>query len=97
LQKPNFTDTSELFGNGRLAADKEFQNHGIGSGLLRDALRRMVQAAAMVGVTALVDHALDDDALAFYIKYGFVAFSSGISDLVHASSNNRGCPLTSGV
>ena len=31
----------------------------------------------MVGVAALILHALDDDALAFYIKYGFVAFPQG--------------------
>lgn len=73
----NMPDPLPVMVLGRLAVDKEFQNHGIGGGLLRDALRRTVQAAAMVGVAALIVHALDDDALAFYIKYGFVAFPQG--------------------
>jgi len=73
----NMPDPLPVMVLGRLAVDKEFQKHGIGGGLLRDALRRTVQAAAMVGVAALIVHALDDDALAFYIKYGFVAFPQG--------------------
>ena len=75
--RQNMPDPLPVMVLGRLAVDKEFQNHGIGSGLLRDALRRTVQAAAIVGVAALIVHALDDEALAFYIKYGLVAFPQG--------------------
>ena len=61
---------------GRLAVHSSIQRSGIkmGVGLLKDAIQRSVQAAAIMGITAIVVHALDDDAKAFYLKYGFVEF-----------------------
>ena len=39
---------------------------GIGTGLLKDALMRCAQAAEIVGGRAILCHAIDDDAKAFY-------------------------------
>jgi GNAT superfamily N-acetyltransferase len=58
---------------GRLAVDKEFQNLGIGTGLLRDAVLRTTQAAEIAGIRAILVHALSELAKRFYEKYGFVA------------------------
>lgn len=57
---------------GRLAVDAGFQGMGIGSGMLKEAIVRAVEASREIGVKALVVHALDDAAAAFYLGYGFV-------------------------
>jgi GNAT superfamily N-acetyltransferase len=57
----------------RLAVGAAWQGKGIGSGLLKDAMRRTVQAADIVGIRALAAHAKDDAARAFYAHFGFVA------------------------
>jgi GNAT superfamily N-acetyltransferase len=58
---------------GRLAVDKDYHGQGVGTGLLRDAVLRTVLAAEIVGVRAILVHAISDTAKAFYEKYGFVA------------------------
>jgi hypothetical protein len=40
--------------------------------LLKDALLRTFQASEIVGTRAIVTHAKDDSARAFYEKFGFV-------------------------
>ncbi len=55
----------------RLAVDKSLQGKGFGTALLRDALLKTIQAADTIGVRALLIHALDEDAAAFYEKFGF--------------------------
>ena len=64
---------------GRLAVDLRYQGSGIGKGLLRDAIVRCAQAAEIVGVTALLVHALSEPAKRFYISNGFV--ESGIMSM----------------
>ncbi|HEV3166161.1 MAG TPA: GNAT family N-acetyltransferase [Isosphaeraceae bacterium] len=56
----------------RLAVALAWQKRGIGAGLLKDAMRRTLQAADIVGIRAYVVHAKDDPARAFYEHYGFV-------------------------
>jgi ribosomal protein S18 acetylase RimI-like enzyme len=56
---------------GRLAVGKRFQGLGLGSALLADAARRTLQADA-AAFTLLVD-AKNDQAVAFYQRYGFRA------------------------
>lgn len=58
----------------RLAVDRRFQGGGIGSGLLKDALLRAVQTSEIVGVRAVLVHAIDEQAQRFYARYGFVEF-----------------------
>lgn len=58
---------------GRLAVDHAFQGKGIGTGLLRDAVLRTVQAAEIAGIRALLVHAVSDAAKRFYERHGFIA------------------------
>ncbi len=55
----------------RLAVDGSEQGKGLGAGLLRDALLRAVQAADLVGCRAVMVHAKDEEAKAFYHRFGF--------------------------
>lgn len=55
----------------RLAVHSKAQGHGIGAGLLLDALGRTLQVADVIGVRALAVHAKDDRAVAFYRHFGF--------------------------
>ena len=50
----------------RLAVDHSEHNQGLGRGLLVDALRRSVRVAEETGVRALLVHARDSEARAFY-------------------------------
>ena len=56
----------------RLAVATSWQGEGLGSGLLKDAMLRTVQAADIAGIRAMAVHAKDDAARAFYERCGFV-------------------------
>jgi predicted GNAT family N-acyltransferase len=58
---------------GRLAVDVSARGEGLGSGLLTDALERVLGVADVIGVFAVNVHALDDEARGFYAKHGFAA------------------------
>jgi GNAT superfamily N-acetyltransferase len=64
-----------------LAVDSPFQGQGIGRGFLKDALRRALQASEIVGIRAVLVHAIDDMARTFYERHGFVAFPTGARTL----------------
>ncbi len=55
----------------RLAVDKRFQGKGVGQALLKDALLRIVGAADEIGGRAVLVHAKNEEAKAFYVKFGF--------------------------
>lgn len=55
----------------RLAVDQAEQGSGIGAGLLKDALKRFLQAQSIIAARALVVHAKDDQAVEFYRHFGF--------------------------
>jgi GNAT superfamily N-acetyltransferase len=55
----------------RLAVDLSEQGKGLGKGLLKDAFLRTLKAAEIAGLRALLVHAKDDQAKAFYLKYDF--------------------------
>jgi GNAT superfamily N-acetyltransferase len=57
---------------GRLAIDRDWQHRGLGRLLLRDAILRTGQAAAIIGVRGLLVHALSPAAKRFYEDNGFV-------------------------
>ena len=57
---------------GRLAVDDTWSGCGVGGGLLKDAVLRSLQAAELIGACALMCHAIDADAKAFYARHGFV-------------------------
>lgn len=71
--KRNMPDPIPLVIMGRLAVDQKYQKVGIGRGLLRDAVLRIVQAADIAGIRAILVHALDDDAKTYYQRCGFHA------------------------
>lgn len=56
----------------RLAVSSAWQGRGLGAGLLKDAMRRTLQAADIAGIRAFAVHAKDDRARAFYSHFGFV-------------------------
>jgi GNAT superfamily N-acetyltransferase len=56
----------------RLAVDQRQQGKGIGQGLLKDALIRCLNAADAIGIRAVLVHAKDSQAAAFYSRFGFV-------------------------
>ena len=55
----------------RLAVDKSQQGKGLGKALLFDALSRIEEAADIVGVRAVLVHAIDDAARRFYLHFEF--------------------------
>jgi len=55
----------------RLAVATSWQGKGLGSGLLKDAMQRTLQAADIAGIRAFAVHAKDDEARAFYEHFGF--------------------------
>ena len=57
---------------GQLATDVSWAGRGIGTGLLRHALERCVNAAALVGGRALIVKAIDAEAMAFWQRRGFI-------------------------
>ena len=69
----NMPDPLPVIVLGRLAVHSDWAGRGIGSGLLRDAVLRSMQAAELIGVRALVCHAIDEEAKGFYVKHGFLA------------------------
>jgi len=71
----NMPDPMPVVLLGRLAVDKAFQGRGIGTGLLRDAVLRTVQAAEIAGIRAILVHAISTTARRFYEERGFVASS----------------------
>ncbi|MCE9681060.1 GNAT family N-acetyltransferase [Halomonas alkalisoli] len=57
---------------GRLAVDQPCQGIGLGADMLSEAVDRALAAAEHVAVRALLVHALDENAAAFYKRHGFV-------------------------
>jgi len=57
----------------RLAVGTAWQGRGLGAGLLKDAMRRTMQAAEIGGIRAFVTHAKNETARRFYEHFGFVS------------------------
>lgn len=58
----------------RLAVERAWQGKGLGAALVVDAMRRVLQAADIAGVRAMVVHAKDETAQRFYEHLGFEQF-----------------------
>jgi GNAT superfamily N-acetyltransferase len=58
----------------RLAVDRHHQHQGLGRALISDAARRTLQAAQAIGGRALIVHAANPKAAAFYANLGFEVF-----------------------
>lgn len=70
--KRNRPDPVPVLVLGRLAIHKDHHQQGIGTALLGDAIRRTIQAAEIAGVTALLVHAISEQARRFYLSRGFI-------------------------
>jgi len=69
--KRNMPDPIPVLVLARLAIDQRCQAQGLGKALLKDAVQRAMRVAKEVGVRALLVHAIDTPATAFYVKHGF--------------------------
>lgn len=58
---------------GQLATDTEWVGQGIGTGLVKHALQRCVEASALIGGRALMVNAVDEGAAEFWRRRGFMA------------------------
>lgn len=59
---------------GRLAVDEEFAGQGLGYSLLRHASTRALEAAETIGIHAVLVHAINDEVVPFYTRFGFTPF-----------------------
>lgn len=57
---------------GRLARDVSYTGKGLGADLLQDALIRILSASKIIGLRAVLVHALDEDAATFWKDYEFI-------------------------
>lgn len=57
----------------RLGVSTRWQSRKLGAGLLKDAMRRTLQAADIAGIRAFAVHAKDEAARRFYEYFGFAA------------------------
>lgn len=71
--KRNRPDPIPIMVLGRLAIDREYQRNKLGDALLREAILRVLHAADIVGIKAVLVHAISAEAKKFYIKRGFIA------------------------
>lgn len=69
--RQNMPDPVPVIVLGRLAIGASEQGNGLGRALLRDAVLRITAAAHEVGIAAILVHALNDRAKAFYLEAGF--------------------------
>ena len=69
----NMPDPAPVVLLGRLAIDRAWQKKGLGADLLRDAVLRTLTAAELIGVRAILVHAVSEAAKVFYEKHGFRA------------------------
>ena len=67
----NMPDPVPVLLLGRLAVDRAWQGRGLGADLLSDAVLRALGAADIVGVRAVLVHAISDAAKLFYERHGF--------------------------
>jgi GNAT superfamily N-acetyltransferase len=57
---------------GRLARDESYRGRGLGKDLLQDALQRILSASQIIGVRAILVHAVDDEAARFWKEHEFI-------------------------
>lgn len=80
--KRNMPDPIPVMVMGRLAIDKEYQGKKLGDALFRDAVLRSLQAADIVGMKAILVHAISEAAKKFYLDRSFIESPSESMTLV---------------
>ena len=76
----------------RLAVSEQFHGLGLGAALLQDAASRCQRVAEHAGVRAMLVHALDERAAAFYQHHGFVPSPLHERTLMLRLNNSTGPP-----
>lgn len=74
---------------GQLAVDQHYAGQGIGSGLVKDALRRCAAGAEIVGGRAVVVRAIDAEAERYWQGWGFIASRDNSSILMRSIQDVR--------
>lgn len=69
----NMPDPIPVMVLGRLVTDQRYQGRGIGKAMLLDAILRVLQAADIVGVRAMLVNAISSSVEQFYLRNGFLA------------------------
>jgi predicted GNAT family N-acyltransferase len=69
---PNSYSTLPTTLLGRLAVDNRFKGQGLGKILLIDALQKCYEISKSIGSFAVVVDPIDQEAILFYTKYGFI-------------------------
>jgi hypothetical protein len=59
---------------GRLAIDNQHKSKGFGEIMLFDALKKAIAVSKQIASLAVIAEALDENAVSFYLKYGFQKF-----------------------
>lgn len=70
----NMPDPLPVLVLGRMAVDRRHQGQRLGAAMMREAMLKAAQVSAQIGLRALMVHAIDDDALPFYLRWGFKPF-----------------------
>ncbi|MFC3320455.1 GNAT family N-acetyltransferase [Mesorhizobium cantuariense] len=74
---------------GQLAVDQNYVGRGVGSGLVKDALRRCIAGADIVGGRAVVVRAIDTEAERYWHSWGFIAARDNPSVLTRSIQDVR--------
>ena len=78
---------------GRLAVAMNYQGRGVGPALLQDGVERCRRVGEHAGVRAMLVHALDERAAAFYERYGFAPSPVQPRTLMLRLNDSRGHPV----
>ena len=78
---------------GRLAVDKHYERRGIGSGMLRDALMRVMQISQSVGCAAILVHAVDQDSCRLLCQIWIYRISNRDEDVISPDQDHSGGAL----
>jgi GNAT superfamily N-acetyltransferase len=70
----NMPDPIPVMVLGRLAVDHKYQGRSFGKHLLKDAFARIIMISRNAGVRACIVHAIDQQAVKFYVPFGFKPF-----------------------
>ncbi|MGK9148245.1 GNAT family N-acetyltransferase [Plantibacter flavus] len=74
---------------GRLSIDQEFAGRGLGTALLQHAVLQAISAAEIIGMRAILVHALTDEVIPFYERFGFERFPGSNRALYLLASDAR--------
>jgi hypothetical protein len=83
----------------RLAVDLSVPDRSLGAWLLRDAILRTLAASETIGIRAMLVHAIDEEARAFYLRHGLESSPTDplhlmilIKDIANALDSATGTP-----